>query len=219
MARSFDISCFICYRQSYLRALLLVVSICLLHLRLVSANKNERFYKVHEQFIEFNGTYILPKIVLFTIYMGKLKYPHVALLLESMRWNPMVDFKLINIIKAGSGDSDSIIELKKRQNVENFYVITVTLEEFRERVKDRLGLDIPYTYEWYYKMCDYKPVIGHLFPELIYTQKSSNGGNDTSPYKYWGYGDMDLIWGNFSRFAHWFQGQPFVITGTRPMDK
>jgi hypothetical protein len=34
------------------------------------------------------------------------------------------------------------------------------------------------------------------------------------PYKYWGYGDMDIIWGNITRYAHLFQGNyEFIITG------
>lgn len=48
--------------------------------------------------------------------------------------------------------------------------------------------------------------MAYLFPELA--------RNDT--YKYWGYADLDNIWGNISRFSHWFQPEanvPVVNTG------
>lgn len=80
--------------------------------------------------------------------------------------------------------------------------MSVSVEEWRDRVKDRLGIDVPFTMEWYYKMCDYKPMIAHLFPE-----------HSGSEYKYWGFVDMDVVWGNFTKFAGWFQGQPFIISG------
>jgi hypothetical protein len=39
-----------------------------------------------------------------------------------------------------------------------------------------------------YKMCDLKPAYGHLFPELI------------EGYDFWGFGDIDLIYGNLRRY-------------------
>ena len=40
----------------------------------------------------------------FTIFMGKINYPHLPLLLESMRWNSGVQFILINVIQPGSNE-------------------------------------------------------------------------------------------------------------------
>jgi hypothetical protein len=51
-------------------------------------------------------------------------------------------------------------------------------------------------------MCDYKPVLPYLFPHLVKPE-----------HKYWGYVDMDVVWGNWTRFAHLFQGQPIVRSG------
>jgi hypothetical protein len=71
-------------------------------------------------------------------------------------------------------------------------------------------------------MTDYKPTLAWLFPELFAENlptiiTSFNRDFDVSFYdnkrfQYWGYVDMDLVWGNFSRFAHLFQGDYAVIT-------
>ena len=86
----------------------------------------------------------------------------------------------------------------------NIHVVGIS--DFSKRAQEKLGLKSTITMEWYYKLCDFKPVLAYLYPEFAPEDR----------YKYWGYADMDLIWGNFSKFAHWFQAnpkQPFVITG------
>jgi hypothetical protein len=157
-----------------------------------------------EQFAPGTEQLPLPRTVLFSIFMGKVGYPHMPLLLESMRRNPGVDFKLINIIQPGSEDANDVIALKNKLAVPNFEVHVLDMNQFSAIVNERLKLSIQFTKDWYYKMCDFKPTLAYLFPEL--------SRNDT--YKYWGYVDMDLIWGNISRFSHWFQGQyPFIHSG------
>lgn len=164
----------------------------------------ERIYATaDQQFPPDSDQFVMPPTVFFTIYMRRLAHPHLPLLLESMRWNPMVHFKIISIMPEGSDHATYIINLKKNLNISNLFIITLTMEQFSERVKSRLGLNVTYTTEWFYKMCDYKPIIAYLFPE-----------HSGPEYKYWGYGDIDLIWGNFSKYAHWFQGQPYVISGS-----
>lgn len=39
-----------------------------------------------------------------------------------------------------------------------------------------------------YKICDYKPAYGEIFSDLL------------TPYDFWGYGDLDLVYGNISDF-------------------
>jgi hypothetical protein len=144
----------------------------------------------------------LPQIVFFSIYMGRVAYKHMPLLLESMRWNQNVNFILINIVQS-SHHASKLIRLKQHLNVQNFYVRVVSFEEFSNIVEKKLGIRIQFDESWYYKMCDFKPTLPYLFPEL----------SDPQIYKYWGFGDMDLIWGNISRFSHWFQGSyPLVHT-------
>jgi hypothetical protein len=130
----------------------------------------------------------------------------MPLLLESMRWNPTVDFQMIHVVEEGSKAAEVSQKLVAASGVrvDNFKVTAVTIPELRIRVKDHLGIDVPFAKEWFYKLCDYKPTLAHLFPELAPKDK----------YKFWGYVDMDVIWGNFSRFSHWFQGDnQFIISG------
>lgn len=146
-------------------------------------------------------TAIMPPTVVFSLYMGRVKYLHMPLLFESIRWNPIVTFYIINIVRDPM-DSQDLHHLHHRMAVPNVHIIQQTFGQWGQRVKDRLGLDIPWASDWFYKLNDYKPVVAYLYPEYV-----------TSQHKYWGFADMDLIWGNISRFADWFQGQPFVIVG------
>ena len=135
--------------------------------------------------------------------MGKIKYPHLPLLLESMKRNPTVDFKVINIVKVGLKQERDIVAIKNRLNVPNFSIHVITIEEFRNLLLEKFDMHFAVDESWYYKMCDFKPTLPFLFPKLV-----------GEKYKYWGYADMDLIWGNITRFSHWFQGQyPFIHSG------
>eukprot|EP01038_Epipyxis_sp_PR26KG_P009720 gene9720-13080_t len=127
-----------------------------------------------------------------------------------MRKNINVEYVLINVIEDGSSDDKPTLEVIKRLQVPNFTLKVVTLSELSQRVKERLGIDVKFTKEWYYKLCDYKPTLAYLFPEMFDLRKR----NGNLPFRYWGYGDMDVIWGNLTRFSHWFQGDyTFIISG------
>lgn len=166
-------------------------------------NENRKSKRVYEyQFKSGDEHLTLPKIIVFSTYMGHIKYHHMPLLLESMRYNPQVDFYMINIIEHIDHHPEDIILLSQNMSVQNFHVVTQTMDELSQRVKLKLGIDVVFDQSWSYKMCDYKPTIAHLFSEYM-----------DPKYKYWGFVDSDVIWGNFSRFAHWFQGRPFVISG------
>ena len=116
----------------------------------------------------------LPPIMLFSLFMGKMKYEHLPFLLASMKWNPMVQFVLINVIEENSQDDAEIRSLSLKMNMTNFQIETLSFKQLTIRVKDKLGIDVPFNANWYYKMCDYKPTLGYLFSELI-----------TDKYKYW----------------------------------
>jgi len=142
--------------------------------------------------------------------MGKMSYPFLPFTLESIRWNgPSVHHVLINIVE-GPHQSSDLIKLVGDMGIDNYEVKVMDIAEWTARVKQRLGIDVPFDMTWFYKSCDYKPTMAHLFPE--YSERLDEKGG--LYYKYWGYADMDVVWGNFSRFAHWFQGDyPFVISG------
>lgn len=148
----------------------------------------------------------LPRILTYSIFMGKVKYPHLFLTLESMRLNPGVKFVLINVVEDEISDAAEIRAIVRKQNVPNFHLHVLTMTAFSSRIKEKLHIDVVFNNTWFYKMTDYKPTLAYLFPEHF---DSSPSG---ATIKYWAYVDMDLVWGNFSRFSHLFQGDYAVIT-------
>jgi hypothetical protein len=138
----------------------------------------------------------IPPIIGFSIYMGDLttNYDYMDLTIESMRRNPKVDFILINITPMPGQDS-GLKEINSRLKVPNFHHHVISLKQLHDRVLEKLNIDVNFTKDWYDKMPDYKPLLGYLFSEFI-----------RPDHKYWGYIDMDVIWGNFNNYADWFQG-------------
>jgi hypothetical protein len=147
----------------------------------------------------------MPTVAFFSVFMGEWKYTHTELLFESMKWNPMVMYNIIYIVSDPEKNSTAFLrDMAQAMEVPNVRVVPLSLEELREKVKEKLQIDVPFTAEWFYKLCDYKPTLAYMFPELV----------QESEYKFWGYGDNDVIWGNFSRYSYWFQGHyKFIISG------
>jgi hypothetical protein len=167
---------------------------------LVSA-QTERVYT--EQFPPGSEQLPLPGLVLYSIYMGEIHYPHMPFLLESMRWNPTVKFVIINIYNS-TKSVDNWKDVVKEHDVPNLHVEYLTHEQFSEVVHEKLKVRIHFDDTWYYKMCDFKPTLAYLFP--LHADERQHG--------YWGYADLDVVWGNITRFSHLFQGgRPFVISG------
>lgn len=113
------------------------------------------------------------KILLLTCYYGKFPW-YFPYFLYSCAYNPSVDFVII---------SDNHYEHKLPGNVA---IINLPWEEIKNRIGRRLGLHDQI--EFPYKLCDFKPAYGFIFPELI------------KDYDFWGHGDIDMIFGNIRRF-------------------
>jgi hypothetical protein len=64
--------------------------------------------------------------------------------------------------------------------------IPFTLDDFNALASERTGIPVHIRHP--YKLCDLKPAYGDIFAEYI---------ND---YDFWGYGDIDLIYGDFGEF-------------------
>jgi hypothetical protein len=69
---------------------------------------------------------------------------------------------------------------------ENTHFIDFTLDDFSRLAKKRIGLDLQFRNP--YKLCDLKPAYGDIFAEYI------------KAYDFWGYGDIDLIYGNLNSY-------------------
>jgi hypothetical protein len=68
----------------------------------------------------------------------------------------------------------------------NLFFFNMSLKDFNQTASSKLGISINVKYP--YKLCDLKPAYGEIFSEYI------------SNYDYWGYGDLDLVYGNIRQF-------------------
>ena len=95
--------------------------------------------------------------------------------LESCRWNPQFDFLLV---------TDNHVESLP----DNVKLLRTDLISLKNRVSVKLRSDIVLNSP--YKLCDYKPSYGLMFEDEL------------KGYDFWGHCDMDLIWGNLSKFLN-----------------
>ena len=69
---------------------------------------------------------------------------------------------------------------------ENLHFHCFSLQDLNQLISRKLELDIEIEYP--YKLCDLKPAFGHIFEDYL------------SNSEFWGYGDMDLVYGNIREF-------------------
>ena len=114
----------------------------------------------------------MKKICLLTVWMGKLP-ESFWLWLTTAKRNPTVDFYLIT-------DNEGLEEEG------NVHFVNMTLENVRERFGKVAGF--PVKLKVPYKICDYKPLFGKAFPEIV------------ESYEFWGHCDIDLLFGDIRKF-------------------
>lgn len=115
-----------------------------------------------------------PRIGILTCWYGQ--YPwYLPYFIHSCFYNPSIDFYIIT-------DNINLISNKPK----NVIIIYKTIEELILIASKKLGfkVNIPYSY----KLCDFKPAYGFLFPEII------------KGYDFWGHGDIDVVYGNIRNF-------------------
>jgi len=95
--------------------------------------------------------------------------------LHSCKHNVTIDFIIIT-------DNKSAIPHKP----ENVKIIHKTMDEVTEIASDKFGFKVNIDHP--YKLCDYKPAYGFLFPDII------------KGYDFWGQSDLDVIYGNIREF-------------------
>ena len=115
-----------------------------------------------------------PSIVLLTCWYGE--YPwYFPYFIKSCFFNPTINFIIIT-------DNKSVIADKP----ENVKIIYLTLNEFKTNASKRLGFTV--AIDTPYKLCDFKPAYGFLFPQII------------ANYDFWGHSDIDMVYGNIRGF-------------------
>src|SRR5665811_1376568 len=113
-------------------------------------------------------------IAILTCWYGS--YPwYFPYFIHSCSYNPTIDFFIIT-------DNHALIHNKP----ENVKIIYKTLEEIKKAASEKLGIKVNIDYP--YKLCDFKPAYGFLFPEII------------KGYDFWGQSDLDVIYGDIRGF-------------------
>ncbi len=99
--------------------------------------------------------------------------PYLPLFLESCK-NDLLDFLLITDLPAPTDHPSNVKFLK------------LTLSEIAEKVQSAVGVEAALRNS--YKLCDLKSAYGEIFAEYLET------------YAFWGFGDIDLIYGDIDKF-------------------
>jgi len=113
-------------------------------------------------------------IVFIIVYLGD--YPwYFPYFLHSCRYNPSVDFLIL------SDNADVKLDLP-----ENVKIIPYSIDQFKSDAFKALGFEI--AIESGYKICDFRPAFGCIYHDYI------------KEYDFWGYCDIDVIFGNIRTF-------------------
>lgn len=113
-------------------------------------------------------------IALLIGYFGKFPW-YFDYFLHSCKYNRDVHFYIIT-------DND----LNKDEIPSNVFPVRKSLKEIKDIASSKLGFEA--ALEHPYKFCDFRPSLAYLFAELI------------ESYAFWGYGDIDVIYGNIRNF-------------------
>jgi hypothetical protein len=113
------------------------------------------------------------KIALIIPYFGK--YPEwIDLYFYSCQQNKTIDFYFF---------TDSKIPEK---HADNLYFQQISFTDYCKTASEKLGID--FSPKSAYKLCDLKVFYGFLHQDLL------------KNYDFWGFGDVDVIWGNIAKF-------------------
>ena len=112
------------------------------------------------------------KIALLICYFGKFPW-YFDFFLKTCGSNPAIDFLII---------TDNIINTQSP----NTQVINMNFEEVIRLIDDNLS--VKSSLKGPYKLCDFKPAYGIIFQNLL------------KKYDFWGYGDIDVIYGDIRSF-------------------
>lgn len=116
----------------------------------------------------------LKSIAVITCWYGE--YPwYLPYFIHSCIFNATIDFFII------TSNSEAIAN-----KPENVKIIYRELDEIIATASEKLGFKVNIDYP--YKLCDFKPAYGFLFPEII------------EGYDFWGQSDLDIIYGNVRDF-------------------
>lgn len=139
----------------------------------------------------------MKKIALILPYFGVLP-EWFNLFLHSCGKNKIIDFIFFT-----DCDIESYINSLQPQNgIRNVKIHKMSFQEYCSLVSQKLG--IIFEPESPYKLCDLKPWYGAIHENIL------------KDYHYWGYGDIDLVFGNLSKFLSEFVRKEKSVFSTHP---
>jgi hypothetical protein len=114
-------------------------------------------------------------IALLVCHFGT--YPwYLPYFIHSCKFNPTIDFYII---------TDNVAAIPNK--TDNIKVVYQTLDTFKKNASEKLGFTIS-NFINNNKVADFKPAFSFLFPEI------------TASYTFWGYTELDIIFGNIRDF-------------------
>jgi len=114
------------------------------------------------------------RIAILICYFGNLPW-YFHYFIHSCKYNQEVDFYIIT-------DDESWTK-KLPSNVTMIYK---RIDDLNQLASQKLGFET--NIRDGYKLCDFKPAYGFLFPEII------------KGYEFWGHGDIDVVYGDIRHF-------------------
>ena len=117
------------------------------------------------------------KIVVIIPYFSENKeWPlYVNFFIESCKNNLLLDVVFITDLKPPENTSS------------NVSYVNMSFKDIKRRFEKKLNISLISMINPY-KLCDYKPCYAFVFPEIV------------KDYKYWAFGDIDLVYGNLKEF-------------------
>ncbi|WP_369431408.1 DUF6625 family protein [Rhodohalobacter sulfatireducens] len=114
------------------------------------------------------------KIAILICFFGKLPW-YFNYFVHTCKFNSTIDFFIITDDQSWSSSLP-----------ENVRLIHQEMNEINRKATQKLGFATNIGEA--YKLCDFKPAYGYLFPELV------------EGYDFWGHGDIDVIFGDIRQF-------------------
>jgi hypothetical protein len=130
-----------------------------------------------------------PWLVMICFYFGR--WPAwIDFFIESCKWNPHVRWRIY---------TDCGVPENKADNVD---IVHVSFDDYKAMARERLG--VAFDPADRYKICDLRPALGFLHEQ------------DVADFPFFGYGDIDVIYGDISQFYDESRLDQFDVVSTHP---
>lgn len=102
------------------------------------------------------------------------------------KWPEWIDLYLFSCAHNSEIDWHFFTDCEIKIKGDNIFFYSISFFDYCKLVSDRLKINFKPNSA--YKLCDLKPFLGYIHAEIILE------------YKFWGFGDVDVVWGNIKEF-------------------